>query len=1451
MSGQAGVALHLVATAADGLVPFAGEAAALAAADVLRRLGNRLGAPVLAFAVLPGQVEVLLAAGPDPQDAAASFGRGLTRALNTHLGRRGALLVGPPEVTVLGDGEDWLTLADAIEARVSAEGLAPEPGAWPGCSAYPDHAEWIRALTAPSRSRTAPPTTASARPAEVPQLVGDAIAVSDVPLVVQLARLRPALATRDEAIERSLLAEWRLDDPTTQAVARRLVRGLAGPTGDAAMVTGLYGAGKSHLLGALALAARWPSARAALFGHQPALADLELALTATGDRLVVVVPLDEESPATSLEDVVFGAAQEALLAQTGQEAPLAEAAWVIDVAEAHLLPAHGEALDQAAGGDWRALAAADPDAAAAAAQQVAREAALPLTFARSRVERLALLLQACEAAGRAGVVFVLDELSLFLGAKGHAALQADASFLQFLGQRAELQPVWTLCALPKQLEDVGDIEQYSLRQIKDRFETRLSLPLAATGPVLTRRVLRRVDEQSFTSAVEATVAAWTGGARTADLSHKAVAATYPLHPLTFECLVSCAERFLAQTRSVLEFALAQVRGDELAPGVLREPVPALVTPDALWPHFARDIAPQPELRRYRELVWDYYQRNLPALVAGEDMPLADRLVALLLVLALAGIERSEADLAAALLPASEDRVPRVGGLLETLRRSGAYITVERRGGRGRDVWRIDLEADVNETIKRRARALEATLLPTDGRLIATAVECCVDDGFPLATALRPRATEVTWRQTLRPAFLALRDLRTLSADELTNQAAMLASPESDEAVFLYLGEPRAVEAQAAAFAGALAEVGDERWAHALVAWLPRAPAPEELRAWTEAVALELVRTDPTLAPDHPVRLRLDEESPARRAMLAELMGRLYGGGTVLARGRSEQVGSGTWGEVATRLIGAALDQLFPDFATVAPRRRLALRETGDQLVADFVVPGEVAESPGSPLAAQIEDFAQPLGLVSGEDGAYRLSIGADSPARALLERLPARPLTVNAVERWLAKSTWGLIAAQTELLLAAAIRRGYLEALDDRRTPVTLGAPLRSRVALVQPAELLTEAQQAALQPLSRAIFGRDLADLGRTQQQALWDRLVNWRAAALADLERVEAGLERVVAGLGGERLQWRGAGDVAERVRRLADRVDPRLPAREGLLRLVEESADLDEQCLPTFRGLVSFFETRLEAVLAAAEQLQVVELPADSSLASPREALLRRLAAGESLAADSEAWLSDYAAWRRCYVEAYLAWHAAAHGPERFAEYDAFRTSAPMRVLSNLSRLALDAPDGAAAVNLSLRTERLKQCRRGDVTPALRQGHVCDECRLPLGATVPLRPLAAIAAEAEAGVAAILEALRAPQHQSPLQAGLAALAPDDPRRAHIELLLAEPTGPAEALVNSTAYGLIDLLNGWLTTKVVASRKLSDLNERLAGQRLTKAQVLSVVARWLDPDLRLGDEGLIEVEE
>jgi len=365
----------------------------------------------------------------------------------------------------------------------------------------------------------------------------------------------------------------------------------------------------------------------------------------------------------------------------------------------------------------------------------------------------------------------------------------------------------------------------------------------------------------------------------------------------------------------------------------------------------------------------------------------------------------------------------------------------------------------------------------------------------------------------------------------------------------------------------------------------------------------------------------------------------------------------------------------------------------------------------------------------------------------------------------------------------------------------------------------------------------------------------VRWAEATGSGGTAVHDGVQRACAGLGHEPLQWRAALDSADALAALAAAVDPALPADEGLASLALAADGLEsaaiEALLGRYRAVLEFVESRLTGLLAAHGELLAVRLPLGEPLAAARDELLARMAEGEAVAFEFEGLVSDLAAWRRAYAAAYVAHHAEMHGAERFAPYDRFRTGPLMRVLANLSRLALDVPDGATAVLAALRAERLKQCRRADLSVALRGALTCPECGLALGERVPLRAVSELEVEARRGIDELLARLRAGEPSAAVAAGLAAQPGHDARRAGLETLLRAKEPSLDDLLAASTFSVVDLANSFLTTRVVGRRSVGALAARLAGQKLAKSQAREAVERWLDPEGAIADDGLLEFED
>lgn len=253
--------------------------------------------------------------------------------------------------------------------------------------------------------------------------------VRPFPAVVHPRHAREALAAAD-------VAAWTGAYAIVSPEHRRLVEGLLaalawGETGQAVLLNGQFGAGKSHLHVLLHLLAAAPASWPPLLASHPTLHRYAEPI---GQRRLLVVhgSLDAYRPQVTLE-----------------EALLHEIAAVLPLAPAALTAAH-------------------------------------------RADAWLAITEAVQAAGHGGLLLLIDELSLFLAAKTPARREADAAFLQFLAGWTARAPLWLIGAVQRGLGDTGALRTHSWRQVEDRFR-REALAPQALGEVLRDRLILRTD----------------------------------------------------------------------------------------------------------------------------------------------------------------------------------------------------------------------------------------------------------------------------------------------------------------------------------------------------------------------------------------------------------------------------------------------------------------------------------------------------------------------------------------------------------------------------------------------------------------------------------------------------------------------------------------------------------------------------------------------------------------------------------------------------------------------------------------------------------------------------------------------------------------------------------------------------------------------------------------------
>ncbi|HET6387712.1 MAG TPA: hypothetical protein VFJ58_30355 [Armatimonadota bacterium] len=1213
--------------------------------------------------------------------------------------------------------------------------------------------------------------------------------------------------------------------------------------------------------------------------------------------LVVIVALDERrGTCEDLEDVVFEEAERALdMLDGGEGSGLTAASFALRMAEERLFPLYrdqfliwiGERIGSAL--TWDEIRASDPAAAAALAAEFARVAGVPLVWQEPRRDRLRRLLEAARDCGRRGVVILLDELSLFLSSKPRDRFHNDISFLQFLGQQGRLYPLWVVAAVQRGVEEVGDIDADTLHKLKDRYVWDLALSMAQLRPVLGRKLIRKRDPEQFGRVIEAI---WNENTETTGFDPEELAEIYPLRPIALECLSEASNRFFSKTRSVIQFAIRA-----LSEGRDR-PARDLIGPEEVLEQFWFAIAENPELRPTFEAC-QYYRRSA-AEIYPEDPDYALRLAHALAALSLAGLRKPVRELAAAVPPpvslSAASRTALAQAALEKLRLNGGYVDVSRGEGAGSDVYFFDAGYDLARTVRRRLLAYSAHLDEDDERTLAFAYAAASDASFPLAALDRPCRVELDWLTVRHTAAVERRDLRNWRREDAAAEVEWLADPLQPEAMRLLIGELIDPAAQRDRFLQVIRQLPADRWRAGLAAWLPRPLRESEHRILRDYAAFCLLIEDPTLRTNSVGRQalsRLRSEKCARDQEARQIVRAAYAEGELLAASRSlsgikdSRTSGRVLGSHGGRLEDAAalaasclLPEIFPDFVSIAPRRRLSgVNNSGTgrpalaALLNELVLPGSAPIRPGSPIDGLIRDIAAPLGIVTGAEDRYLLTDPPNALQNLCLSLVPEGDATPwKQVAGALAKSQYGLAPDQVDLLLTVMARRGHLIACSAEGVPLPLSPaslPLSAHARRLRRGDMIAAGLRARLERVGVALetpFVESRLPNERTNsdiedQERLWAKIRDLAASRAGP--GMEDSLQALVTELRSSPDRWTACVAVLKDWDRFLGLAEEEAAASAGLRRMLDVlPPEIEERLGDLYRSWQAARRWIVEDGPRLARALRYLNHPAlaippGSDLENRRDRLRQAIAGGDSILARSTEAVRYAESLLERYRSIYLEWHAREFGEARFAVYRRIAGQPGWRALEQMGRLPLGGDPIHLEIQAVIEAQLARQCSSAGIAAALKRGPVCPSCRLPAGSVIDLIPADAIETRVIEGMqkrlrdmASRLDRLR--HHQQRRLEARAAIRPAFEAMTRLLEAAARDEFPApDALDRLLDDPLVRELRIALLAGEPAERSLGALTTMLDGREIARTDAIRLFTSWLDPESRLGPEEYVRIGE
>lgn len=1286
------------------------------------------------------------------------------------------------------------------------------------------------------------------------------------------------------------------DGGENAAALRAMLASISRPErhGGAFYLHGVAGSGKTHTLGLMSLLVESQRARDEFAATHPGMADLCQALADADPLLVVMSDLAaHRGQEDQLEDVIFECTEgELRRPRYGTDVRLTELSHALHLIDRHLVPGHREGLDAAVAErvpgfeSWEHLRAENPAGAVRIARVVVRDVGLPLDFRQSRVERLAALLEAVRTLDLRGVLWLVDGLSAFLAGAGPRGMSVDWDFLHFLAQRAKITPLWMVVSLRHSPQSLAETHPYAVGEVETHAEGSFGLSSSHMRRIVAGRVVERTDEEAFAKVVGEIHAAHARRTPQEPFSEERLAESYPLHPLTQQCLESVCTRLFGEVTTLADFTHAVIVGDAtrgVAPADQR-PAGDLVTPAEAYDYVEAQIAQHPDVSVYVYDVVDYFARNAKAVVPGDEGMCIAAAKALTLC-RLANLAPTTAALADALFPASQrPELPVAGlaGVLERMRIKGRHIEVRRQPGEGADLYRADARTTFADAIRRRLAAMKATIDDDDARLREYILPVASDPGLPLSElAAGPWSQEVEWQNTTRYVSIEAANLAAMQAGDLTDALGVLSDPSSLEDCLIYVADIIRSGAQRDRWLALAGELPQTRWAAGLVLWAPRPLTDQELDALKSGLACRMLLAEPGLASNaeaQGLRTRLEEERAAldqeARAVAA---GAYYEGEVLTNRGvviSAEELKPvrGDWAATVTAMAAPALSRLFPGFPPAAPTTRLEGVEQTDALVEQFILPASAPVDEDTPLDGLIRSIAIPLGIARREGDRYELQ-AEGSAARALLEyidrrdRSPDRSLAFDCVDLALhmLKSEVGLPGELFELVVATLLRTGHLTAVDQDGVPMPwrrVQPPIRQGVSRLMQAPLLAMQEWQEVGRLARAVLGSGVISPSRATQESLWDEFLEARERHARRGAVIKVQLQELSARLGQDGSSWEETRQALSTLDTFFARFDDNLPAAAGLKEVVAQTApylkasggrvrlrtlldfaeDLDDFLKGPAQDLISSYEYLNDPSLTIEEHSELIRI---------RNRLLSYLQSGERLFADRTALNRTSQAFMAAYRRAYLQWHAAQHRDARFSPYQAFRESAEYGALERLSRVAIEVDVDKNTVDTMLDDQLAQRCAASGLAEALNDRPTCPRCGLRLDDEIRLQSAEQIREATIDAIAAYITQVTSAEVSASIHVYAETLAPGgEIRRALNQVLALRPTARAREVLALFTEDVIAHLNRALGGQFVHSRRLDVLAARLVDRTLTREEIERILGVWLDGDDEIRDGDLVVVD-
>jgi hypothetical protein len=563
-----------------------------------------------------------------------------------------------------------------------------------------------------------------------------------------------------------------------------------------------------------------------------------------------------------------------------------------------------------------------------------------------------------------------------------------------------------------------------------------------------------------------------------------------------------------------------------------------------------------------------------------------------------------------------------------------------------------------------------------------------------------------------------------------------------------------------------------------------------------------------------------------------------------------------------------LEDRFPGFREIAPRKVTPTRMLYQRLIEEFVSPSSLnlraAHARG--LSEAIEGLAAPLGLAQLRAGTYVFA--PDLEHHPLLAEVfgllnAAGQTKVADVLNILRTGRYGLPEDMALFLLAALSHGGLITALKHNRPlPLELLRLHKIQTAdALAPGEVIGKHDRETLIRTCGFLSGSgSWESFGLRQQREAWQELIKFRDWGHKTCDDLAKQLTEVAHFSAFESFDLDALRAKLATLRLLADEIKVSYSAREGLERFLKawRESGFNADDIEWFKKMRRFLTRESEQFVFVNHYLQhgAVARAAseDHELALLRGHVLQLLAQPERLITQEPgtAPLKEaFDQFRAAYADYYARQHAAHYRSFEKQSLSRFARRA-YGLLKRLSSIeVLDRPTGLTDLCRQIEPPRTAFCQR-NLGEELMRSPVCS-CGFVVGQTSKPARLEDPESAIETCMNQYLAILKAADVREAIEARAFALsdaAPETTKRLRsLKRFLADAPTSAAALLDlldeDTAGEISQALAGRI---LIEKRSLKDLVSRLGGRRLAPHQVRETVAQWIS---KADENTVIAVED